>query len=76
MWGKSVRAACQSPDVDFLVPHYRLRGPAEQIGKPLFVWTVDSPARTRALFRRPLVEAIVTNNPRQALALRQGFLAD
>ncbi len=76
MSGKSVRAACQSPDVDFLVPHYRLRGPAEQIGKPLFVWTVDSPARTRDLFRRPLVEAIVTNNPRQALALRRELLAD
>jgi glycerophosphoryl diester phosphodiesterase len=76
MWGKNVRGACQSQDVDFLVPHYRLRGPAEQIGKPLFVWTVDAPARTRSLFRRPLVEAIVTNNPRQALALRQELLAD
>jgi glycerophosphoryl diester phosphodiesterase len=76
MWGKSVRGACQSPDVDFLVPHYRLRSQAEQIGKPLFVWTVDSPARTRTLFRRSLVEAIVTNNPRQALALRQELSAD
>jgi glycerophosphoryl diester phosphodiesterase len=76
MWGKSVRGACQSQDVDFLVPHYRFRGLAEQIGKPLFVWTVDTPARTRSLFRRPLVEAIVTNNPRQALALRQEVLAD
>jgi glycerophosphoryl diester phosphodiesterase len=76
MWGKSVRETCRSQAVDFLVPHYRLRGPAEQIGKPLFVWTVDSPARTRSLFGRPLVEAIVTNNPRQALALRQEVLAD
>jgi glycerophosphoryl diester phosphodiesterase len=69
-WGSSVRAACVSPDADFLVPHYRLAARAEQIGKPLFVWTVDDPARTRGLFGRPLVEAIVTNNPRQALALR------
>jgi len=76
MWGKSVREACRSQDVDFLVPHYRLRGPAEQIGKPLFVWTVDAPGRTRSLFRHPLVEAIVTNNPRQALALRQELLSD
>ena len=50
--------------------HYRLLEEAEQIGKPLFVWTVDDPVLTRALFERPLVEAIVTNNPRQALALR------
>ncbi len=59
-----------SSDADFLVAHYRLAAKAEQIGKPLFVWTVDDPARTRRLFKRPLVEAIVTNNPRQALALR------
>jgi glycerophosphoryl diester phosphodiesterase len=59
-----------STDADFLVPHYRLAARAEQIGKPLFVWTVNDPARTGRLFERPLVEAIVTNNPRQALALR------
>jgi glycerophosphoryl diester phosphodiesterase len=59
-----------STDADFLVPHYRLAARAEQIGKPLFVWTVNDPARTGRLFERPLVQAIVTNNPRQALALR------
>jgi glycerophosphoryl diester phosphodiesterase len=69
-WTKGVRAACQSPDVDLLVPHYRLVEKAETIGKPMFVWTVDSPRLTRRLFERPLVEAIVTNNPRRALALR------
>jgi glycerophosphoryl diester phosphodiesterase len=69
-WVSKVRAACLSADVDLLVAHYRLADRAEQIGKPLFVWTVDDPARTRRLFERPLVEAIVTNNPRQALALR------
>jgi len=69
-WGARVRSACLSPDADFLVAHYRLAARAEQIGKPLFVWTVDDPARTRRLFERPLVEAIITNNPRQALALR------
>jgi hypothetical protein len=52
------------------VPHWHLRKRAEQIGKPMFVWTVDDPARTRRLFRHRLVEAIVTNDPRQALALR------
>jgi glycerophosphoryl diester phosphodiesterase len=62
-----------SSDADFLAPHSRLAARAEQIGKPLFVWTVDNPARTRRLFERPLVEAIVTNNPRQALALRSEF---
>jgi glycerophosphoryl diester phosphodiesterase len=75
-WNESVRTACLSPDADFLVAHYRLLDEAEQIGKPLFVWTVDDPALTRALFERPLVEAIVTNNPRQALALRQKLLTD
>ncbi len=65
-WGQEVL----SSDADFLVPHYRLAAKAEQVGKPLFVWTVDDPARTRRLFERSLVEAIVTNNPRQALALR------
>lgn len=70
-WGESVRAACLDPDADFLVAHYRLLEEAEGVGKPLFVWTVDDPALTRALFGRPLVEAIVTNNPRQAIALRR-----
>ena len=74
-WSAAVRAVCVSPDADFLVPHYRLAAKAEQIGKPLFVWTVDDPARTRRLFERPLVEAIVTNNPRQALALRSELQA-
>jgi glycerophosphoryl diester phosphodiesterase len=69
-WTKGVRAACQSTDVDLLVPHYRLVEKAEAIGKPMFVWTVDKPRLTRRLFDRPLVEAIVTNDPRQALALR------
>ena len=67
-----MRAACLSPDADFLVAHYRLLDKAEQIGKPLFVWTVDNPALTRALFARPLVEAIVTNDPRQAAGDSQG----
>jgi glycerophosphoryl diester phosphodiesterase len=70
-WGESVRAACLDPDADFLVPHHRLLEEAEGIGKPLFVWTVDDPALTRALFGHPLVEAVVTNNPRQAVALRR-----
>lgn len=69
-WNSGVRAVCESPDCDILVAHYRLVDKAEEIGKPLFVWTVDDPALTRKLFDRPLVEAIVTNNPRQALALR------
>lgn len=75
-WNDSVRTACLSTDADFLVAHYRLLHEAERIGKPLFVWTVDDPALTRALFQRPLVEAIVTNDPRQALALRQELLLD
>ena len=70
-WNESTRTACLSPDADFLVAHYRLLDEAQHVGKPLFVWTVDDPALTRALFKRPLVEAIVTNNPSQALALRQ-----
>jgi glycerophosphoryl diester phosphodiesterase len=75
-WTASVRAACQSPDIDLLVAQSRLAGRAEKIGKPLFVWTVDKPSRTRALFARPMVEAIVTNKPRQALLLRREFLAN
>jgi len=69
-WGAKVRAACLSPDADFLVAQYRLAARAEQFGKPLFVWTVDDRRRTRRLFERPFVEAIITNDPRQALALR------
>ncbi len=69
-WNAEVRAACLSPDADFLVPHYRLLDQAEEIGKPMFVWTVDAPSLTRELLRLPLVEAIVTNDPRQALAVR------
>jgi glycerophosphoryl diester phosphodiesterase len=75
-WSDRVRAACLSPNADFLVAHYLLLDEAEQIGKPLFVWTVDDPVLTRALLLRPLVEAIVTNDPRQALALRRELLAD
>jgi len=71
VWNKRVRAGCLSSDIDFLVAHYRLLDEAEEIGKPLFVWTVDDPALTRALFERPLVEGIVTNNPRQTVALRR-----
>jgi glycerophosphoryl diester phosphodiesterase len=71
IWGDGV----VSSDADFLAPHYRVAKKAEKIGKPLFIWTVDDPARTHRLFERPLVEAIITNNPRQALALRSGHLA-
>jgi glycerophosphoryl diester phosphodiesterase len=74
-WDESVRTACLSPEVDVLVAHYRLLHQAEQIGKPLFVWTVDDLELTPALFEHPLVEAIVTNDPRQALALRRKLLA-
>ena len=69
-WKAGVRAACLSADCDIVVAQYRLVDKAEAIGKPMFVWTVDDPALTRKLLERPLVEAIVTNNPRQALALR------
>jgi glycerophosphoryl diester phosphodiesterase len=65
-----VRTVGASADCDLLVAHYRLVDKAEKIGKPLLVWTVDDPALTRELLRRPSVEGIVTNNPRQALALR------
>ncbi len=70
-WNRSVRAVGLSPDCDFLVAQYRLVDEADEIGKPLFVWTVDDPELTRKLLRRPMVEGIVTNNPRRALALRQ-----
>ena len=66
VWNRAIASA----DVDFLVPHYRVLAKAEKIGKPLIVWTVDDPKLTRRLLQRPLVEAIVTNDPRQALALR------
>lgn len=75
-WDEAVRAVCLSADTDLLVPHYSLVDQVEQIGKPMFVWTVDDPAVTRALFGRPMVEAVVTNNPRQALALRRQHAAD
>ena len=71
IWNKEVRTS----DADFLVPHHRLAAKAEQIGKPLLVWTVDDLKLTRSLFQRPLVEGIVTNDPRQALALREELLS-
>jgi glycerophosphoryl diester phosphodiesterase len=70
-WNEDVREACLVPDVELLVAHYRLVDEAEKIGKPLFVWTVDDLELTRTLFDRPLVEGMVTNDPRQALALRR-----
>jgi glycerophosphoryl diester phosphodiesterase len=73
-WNKNIRTACASPDIDLLVAHYRLVDYAEEIGKPLLVWTVDAPARTRRLFKRPSVEGIVTNDPRQAVAIRKETL--
>jgi glycerophosphoryl diester phosphodiesterase len=69
-WNPSVRSVGLSPECDFLAPHFRLVDRAEEIGKPLLVWTVDDPALTRKLFANPLVEAIVTNDPRQGVALR------
>jgi glycerophosphoryl diester phosphodiesterase len=72
IWNKDVL----SSDADFLAPHYRLAAKAEKIGKPLLVWTVDDRKRMRRLFERPLVEAIVTNNPRQAIALRSELQSD
>ncbi len=75
-WNDGVRAACRSSDADLLVPHYSLLDKAEQIGKPLFVWTVDDLELTRALLGRPLVEAVITNNPRRALAIRRELLRD
>jgi glycerophosphoryl diester phosphodiesterase len=68
-WNDNVRSACLSAEVDLLVAHHPLLHQAETIGKPLFVWTVDDPSVTRALFARPLVEAVVTNNPRQAVGI-------
>ena len=70
LWNPAVRASCMSPDADVLVAQNRLVAKAQQIGKPLLVWTVDDPVRTRELFDAPLVEGIVTNDPRRALALR------
>jgi glycerophosphoryl diester phosphodiesterase len=74
-WSESVGTACRSADVDFLVARYPVLKEAAEIGKPLFVWTVDDPILTRALFQHSLVEAIVTNNSRQALALRRESFA-
>jgi glycerophosphoryl diester phosphodiesterase len=74
-WNESVSAACLSSDIDVLVAHHPLVDQAGSIGKPLVVWTVDDLALTRTLFGHPQVEAIVTNNPRNALALRRDFLA-
>lgn len=69
-WNADVRTACESSDCDLLVPHHRLVRWAERIGKPMFVWTVDNSRRIGKLMERPSVEAIVTNDPRNALAVR------
>jgi glycerophosphoryl diester phosphodiesterase len=69
-WNADIRAKCLSAECDLLVPHHRLVRWAERIGKPMIVWTVDNSRRIRKLMERPLVEAIVTNDPRNALAVR------
>ena len=75
-WNESVRMECLKPGIDLLVAQFRLLDQAERIGKPVFVWTVDDPALTRSLFERPRVEGIVTNDPRQAVAIRKKLLAN
>lgn len=74
-WNESVRAEALSSGVDLLVAHYRLLDEAREIGKPMFVWTVDDPSLTSTLLERQIVEGIVTNNPRQALTIRRESLA-
>jgi glycerophosphoryl diester phosphodiesterase len=70
MWNAEIRAMCFSAECDLLVPHHRLVRWAERVGKPMFVWTVDNSRRIGKLMERPLVEAIVTNDPRNALTVR------
>lgn len=69
-WNEEIRAVSESDGIDLLAAQYCLVDQAERIGKPVFAWTVDDPAIARALLQRPLVEGIITNNPRRAIAVR------
>lgn len=42
------------------------------VGKPVWVWTVDDRRLMKRLMRDPRVEAIITNRPDLALKLRSG----
>ncbi|HEX5227009.1 MAG TPA: glycerophosphodiester phosphodiesterase [Bryobacteraceae bacterium] len=70
LWNREARTVAASADCDVLMAQSRLVNKVENVGKPVFVWTVDNLALTRELLKRPLVEGIVTNDPRRALALR------
>lgn len=75
VWNDSVRETYRSSDVDLLVAHHSVLKEAERLGKPLFFWTVDEPALMRTLLTHPLVEGIVTNDPRRGVSLRDDLLS-
>jgi glycerophosphoryl diester phosphodiesterase len=73
----SVLTECPTTAADVLAPDLRLfeekRGvfaDAHKKGKRIAVWTVDSAAGISRLLVDPLVDAIITNQPERALALR------
>ena len=60
---------------DFAVPHYRLLrlGLARTLraaGYPVWVWTADAPALLKRLISDPNIDAVITNDPLEAVRLR------
>jgi glycerophosphoryl diester phosphodiesterase len=71
-------AACETTRADVFAPEKKLfaaRRPffaaAKKKGKKIAVWTVDSTELLSGLLLDPVVDAIITNRPDRALALRK-----
>ena len=67
---------CREAKADFLVPHRRLLwfgflGRAKKENKPVFVWTVNEQEKIWKMLHDERIDAIITDRPEVALALRQ-----
>jgi glycerophosphoryl diester phosphodiesterase len=71
----SLEARVRRAEVDFLAPRVGLVRAgvlewASERGLPSFVWTVNDARRLRALLADERVQAVITDRPAEALALR------
>ncbi|MBN2038384.1 MAG: glycerophosphodiester phosphodiesterase [Chitinispirillaceae bacterium] len=70
-WHASSPADIIAPEKRLFASHRRLFKTAQENGKRVAVWTVDSAALLSALLVDPIVDAIITNYPDRALNLRK-----
>ena len=67
---------CRKAKADFLVPHWRLLwfgflDRAKRENRPVFVWTVNDQRRIWKMLHDERIDAIITDKPYLAIALRQ-----